>query len=196
MSQAKGRPHFDELYARARAVLAAGIYRPGDRVGVKDLADRLSASTTPAREILSRLVGQDLVEEHRSEGYYLRPLDERQIAALYHLHGLCVDQALRAVRATPLPIIDDEVDAWTLCDRVVEASGNVVLLDVRRFLDRRLALLRRCEARLFDDLAAEARQIAARLTDDNRAAQRLLIRAFHRRRSTRARQLAFCASRP
>ena len=151
MTDPKGRPPFDDVYRRARAALADGVYRPGDRVGVKDLATRLSTSATPAREILSRLVGLGLVEEHRREGYYLRPLDERQVSALYRLHALCVDGALRVGDAYCLAPAADDADPWAMFDALVAATGEVVPGDVCRLLHARIAVLRRCESLLFDD---------------------------------------------
>jgi DNA-binding GntR family transcriptional regulator len=194
MTESKDRPHFEDLYAQARDALAGGAYQPGERIGVKDLAARLATSTTPAREILSRLVGLGLVEEHRTEGYYLRSLDERQVAALYRLHGSCVEEALRAGGA-PLAHVTEDQDAWTSFDTVVAASGDTVLRDVRRYLDARLHLLRRCEAALFDDLAAETRSLATALGSSDRASHRSATRAFHRRRIAAARQLAFLLTR-
>lgn len=195
MTDPKDRQRFDDVYARARQALADGIYRPGDRIGVKELATRLATSTTPAREILSRLVGLGLVNEHRTEGYYLRSLDERQIAALYRLHALCIDEALRA-GDTPPPRFADGLDPWTVFDVAVEATGDTVLLDLRRHLDARLALLRRCETLLLSDLAAEAAQVREALTNADHAVRRKVSQAFHRRRGNAARQLAFLLSRP
>lgn len=195
MTDAKGLPRFEDLYAHARKVLADGGYRPGDRIGVKDLATHLSTSATPAREILSRLVGQGLVQEHRAEGYYLRSLDERQVSMLYRLHALCVDEALRNGDAHTVEPIAAVPDPWTMFDAVVEATGEIVLGDVRRFLHARLALLLRCEAMVFDDLASEADELALRLDDPDRATRRRAALAFHRRRIAKARQLAFLLSR-
>lgn len=193
MTDPKDRPRFEDLYSRARQALADGAYRPGDRIGVKDLAARLATSTTPAREILSRLVGLGVVEEHRAEGYYLRALDERQVAALYRLHARCVDEA--AGMGTAPPHLAEGLDPWTVFDLLVEATGDIVLLDLRRHLDARLSLLRRPEARLFADLPAEAERIGQSLRDADPSVRRKAVRAFHHRRSGAARQLAFLLGR-
>jgi DNA-binding transcriptional regulator YhcF (GntR family) len=195
MTDPKGRPQFEDLYAQARDALASGTYQPGARIGVKDLAARIVTSTTPAREILSRLVGLGLVEEHRTEGYYLKTLDEHQAASLYRLHGACVEAALRAGGA-PLDLFSAPDDAWSAFDTLVAASGDAVLRDVRRYLDARLRLLRRCEAALFDDLPAEAHALAAGLGSPRRPDRRSASRVFHRRRIDAARQLAFLLTRP
>jgi len=195
MTDPKGRPQFADVYRRAREALADGAYLPGERVGVKDLATRLDTSTTPAREILSRLVGAGLVEEHRAEGYYLRRLDERQVGALYRLHALCVDAALRTVELQPHGPFVTAPDPWTLFDSIVEATGELVLGDVRRLLHARIALFQRCEPMLFDDLTSEARLLAERLLDRSRPVRRRAALDFHRRRIAQARRLAFLLSR-
>jgi DNA-binding GntR family transcriptional regulator len=196
MADPKGRVQFDELYAQVNALLGQGAFRPGDRIGIKDVAALLGASTTPTREILSRLVGRGLVEERRSEGYYLRLLDERQIADLYDLHARCIDLALqnRAASANDA-IAPGGADVWAMFDSLVDATGNIALLDTRRALHARLALITRCEIRLFENLAAETDHMRASLRSDDRATRRKAVRAFHQRRIRHARQLAFCLGR-
>ena len=54
MSERVARAIFDELYAAVSALLVEGRYRPGDRIGLKELATQLHVSVTPLREIMSR----------------------------------------------------------------------------------------------------------------------------------------------
>lgn len=140
------RAKFDDLYALVSAMLADGRYRPGDRIGLKDLASRLHVSVTPLREVLSRLVGCDIVTERRSEGYYLARFDARDIADLYRLHCACIERAL--AEAPGMTFAVRPADLWKTLRAIVEASGNTILSDVHRYLDGRLKLIRRAEIAL------------------------------------------------
>lgn len=138
-----GRAKFDDLYALVSAMLADGRYRPGDRIGLKDLASQLHVSVTPLRQVLSRLVGCDIVTERRSEGYYLARFDARDIADLYRLHFACIERALDAAPGMMFAL--PSADIWEMLCAIVDASGNTILSDVYRYLDGRLKLIRRAE---------------------------------------------------
>jgi DNA-binding GntR family transcriptional regulator len=194
MTEPKDRVHFDALYTNVLGFLDDGVYRPGDRIGIKELADRLTVSPTPMREILSRLVGRGLVEERRSEGYYLRKLDAPDIADLYDLHGVIVGRALRASGGIQVDrALAGVASPWSAFDQLVEASGNSALIDTHRHIAARLRLLRRCETSVFPDLLAEADRLLTLLRQPAVASR--AVRLFHHRRVRHARQLAFCVAR-
>ncbi|RZF60855.1 GntR family transcriptional regulator [Sphingomonas populi] len=182
------RARFDDLYALVSDQLADGRYRPGDRIGLKDLASRLHVSVTPLREVLSRLVGRDVVTEHRSEGYYLARLDARDIAELYSLHLMCLNRALRGdLRVMPG---DPPADIWATFRAIVEACGETIVSDVHRYLDDRLKLVRRCDIALLEDSASAAIPLQRVLLEHNLDEAHHQIRAFHERRIAAAAEIA------
>lgn len=187
------RAKFDDLYALVSDHLADGRYRPGDRIVLKDLASRLHVSVTPLREVLSRLVGRDVVTERRSEGYYLARLDARDIADLYDLHSTCVERALRA--AQPAMFGDDGADIWTTFRAIVTRCGDTILSDVHRYLDGRLLLLRRCDTALFGDTRPAATELRRALLDHDRGRIEQHIRVFHERRIAAASDIALLFGR-
>lgn len=165
MTVGNTRFDFDDLYHAVLDRLADGRYPLGGRISVKQLADILKVSPTPLREILSRLVGRGLVEERRSEGYYLARLDPPGLADLYRLHGHCVDLALRSLRHFPPP--QDHVDdAWAILASLVRANEHAILLSVQAYINERLRIVRRCERQLCDEAAAISSWEAARRRDD------------------------------
>lgn len=159
------RAKFDDLYALVSAMLADGRYRPGDRIGLKDLASRLHVSVTPLREVLSRLVGCDIVTERRSEGYYLARFDARDIAHLYRLHCACIERAL--AEAPGMTFAVQPVDIWETLRAIVEASGNTILCDVHRYLDGRLKLIRRAEIALLGVTEPLLIELSQSIIDEN-----------------------------
>jgi len=187
------RARFDDLYALVSDQLGDGRYRPGDRIGLKDLASQLHVSVTPLREILSRLVGRDVVTEHRSEGYYLARLDARDIAELYSLHLICLNRALRGdLRITPGA---EWADIWAVFRRIVDACGEAIVSDLHRYLDDRLKLVRRCDTALFGDAASAAIALQRVLFERNLDQAHDQIRAFHEQRIAAAAEIALVFGR-
>ncbi|SDA36908.1 GntR family transcriptional regulator [Sphingomonas sp. NFR15] len=188
------RTRFDDLYAVVFDQLADGRYRPGDRIGLKDLAIRLHVSVTPLREVLSRLVGRDIVTEHRSEGYYLSRLDARDIAELYSLHLMCLN---RAVSCGDLRITPDKApgDIWATFRTIAAACGEMIVSDLHRYLEGRLKLVRRCDTLLFGDAASAALALQHALRSKDRDQTRHQIRAFHEPRITAAAEIALMFGR-
>lgn len=189
------RAKFDDLYTLVSAILADGRYRPGDRIGLKDLASRLHVSVTPLREVLSRLVGRDLVTERRSEGYYLARFDARDIAALYSLHFACVERALDA--APRMTFAGGPQDMWETLRAIVEASGDTILSDVHRYLDGRLKLIRRSETALLGTTEHVAVELRRAVTENAHKTIEHQVRNFYEQRINISAEIAlFLGRRP
>mgnify|MGYP001565756302 CR=1 FL=1 len=187
------RAKFDDLYAQVSAMLADGRYRPGDRIGLKDLASRLHVCVTPLREVLSRLVGCDIVTERRSEGYYLARFDSRDIADLYRLHCACIERALDEAKGVTFAV--ESADIWeTLC-AIVDASGNTILSDVHRYLDGRLKLIRRAEIALLGNTEHVLIEFSHTLIDQDLEEFRDKIRSIYDRRISMAADIALFLGR-
>jgi DNA-binding GntR family transcriptional regulator len=195
MSDVSGRANFEQLYQQVLAQLADGRYRPGERIGVKDLASRLRVSPTPLREILSRLVGRELVEERRSEGYYLCRLDARDISDLYRLHLLCVTIALRRDAVQQAGWRDNTVSAWVLLQRIVDAADDHILSGVRHYLIDRITLLRRAEMAVLEHSPAEQTAAIDLSSAPTQNILRTVVQAFHNRRIKAAQEIAILLGR-
>lgn len=193
MGKSRDRASFEALYAAVSDQLARGRYRPGDRIGLKALSDDLKVSPTPLREILSRLVGRDVVTEQRSEGYYLTRLDARDVADLYRLHHACIERAIPGRPASGLAAPDGDI--WNLFDTLAAASGDRILAGVRRYLDDRLKLVRRCERALLHDEEEMTRRCRGALDDSDMESFRTLAARFHAARIDHADVIAQLANR-
>ncbi len=141
------------------------------------------------REALRQLAGRDLVVERHREGFYLAPLNARAIISLYRAHELWMDRALqlhpvnghRAGRHRSL---------WRLFDNRAAATGDAAIISIRRYVDDRLAVLRRHEATILADMGERAHALADALTQDDPAMARDISHAFHERCRDVADQLA------
>jgi len=64
-----GGPLHDEIVSRLRALIVAGVWKPGDRLATeRELAGRLAVSRSAVREALLRLESAGLVERRQGSG--------------------------------------------------------------------------------------------------------------------------------
>lgn len=71
------------VYDRIKAMATTFRLRPGERVNELELARQLGVSRTPVREALNRIAAEGFLVATPNRGYTVRPLDARQLMALY-----------------------------------------------------------------------------------------------------------------
>jgi DNA-binding transcriptional MocR family regulator len=188
---------FHNALASLRERLQAGAYPPGGRITAVDLADALRLSTTPVREALARLAGEGLVEDRRGQGYFVRQLSASDIGDLYRMSLACLLISQEPHRASRRPIetaarppdgasSEPVTVVEALFRRWAAESGSRALVSTYRLLQIQLGPVRRFEARVLEDLAAEAERLMT-ATLAERLAQ---LRQFHGRRIRIADRLA------
>ena len=72
-------------YAAIKAMIVGGELKPGAKLGIEDLADRLHVSNSPIREALRRLADERWVEHAPYRGAVVARLDARELAELYEI---------------------------------------------------------------------------------------------------------------
>lgn len=199
------RDSFGQALAALRRRLRDAVDAPGAPLPISLIAAELRLSTTPVREALSRLAGEELVEKIGPN--YTRPShDPATLAELYELRWTYLAACLAAeprrgtgpaARSLPdevAPALEALIDESPgrgverlLCDLVVEV-GDLTLARAFLRVNERLAPLQGLEARAFSDLREEALALLAVRSD--RAALRSDVRRYHRRRSQAAGALA------
>jgi hypothetical protein len=169
MADPQAEPFFIALN-HLRERLQGGTLPPGARITGVDLADDLGLSTTPVREALSRLAGEDVVEDRRGQGYFVRRLNAADIADAYRMSLALLLIALdprRWQRNAPAPAVvfeGDDLGAASdpvaaverLFARWVAATGSRLLIRNFRILQVQLGPVRRLEPTLLGELTAEA----------------------------------------
>lgn len=159
----------EAAFARAYRMIRTAIERPteaGQRLLVGDFTRATGLSPTPVREALSRLVGEGLIEEHRGGGYYVPRLDARDVAEFYALtqalglaaiaqrrSGSGVHRTRRLAASLTEPPLQPEAQAAYWFERIVVASGSLLLANEMRRLSGRMAGIRRAEIVVMPDLA-------------------------------------------
>ena len=89
----------DKVYALLRREIASGIYRPGQRIHEKQLAEGLGISRTPIREALLRLETEQVVVCNSRRSYNVRRLTSDDVRGIYETLGILEGAA--AVAAVP-----------------------------------------------------------------------------------------------
>lgn len=183
-----------------RRRLRQGVDAPGAPLPIHLIAAELRLSTTPVREALSRLAGEELVD--KSGHAYTRPrLDPPSLAELYNLRLLYIAAALspeaqRRSRRGPWPARPLFSFSAQLADpamapsQVVEAlflelvlrANDLALAVAFQRTAARLAPFASIETRLEDSPAAEALGLVAAFETGEAKALRAATRQYHRRR--------------
>lgn len=137
-------PH-GAVYDRIKAMATTFRLRPGEKVNELELSRQLGVSRTPVREALNRIAAEGFLIATPNRGYSVRPLDAKQLMALYEYRATVELGVVRLVceRATDEELAD--------LARMVEGSRDEVENDAQA-----LRLLSQDEA-FHERLAALAR---------------------------------------
>lgn len=87
----------DKVHAWLGREIAAGTYRPGERIHEKALAERLGISRTPIREALLRLETEGVVVCNSRRSYNVRILTADDVREIYETLGILEGAASAAV---------------------------------------------------------------------------------------------------
>ena len=180
---------FERVYLALREALGSGRYRPGEHLEPSLLSDELAASITPVRDALHRLVGEQLVEAPRGDGFRVPMITEVALRDLYAWQASLLALALRGQvlrpEIAPIPSEDDEPPATaaaSLFRAIAATSGSTEhLVAIARLVDR-LAHVRVSEQRLIADMDAEILQLRKAVEACDQSALRRVLTAYHRRR--------------
>jgi DNA-binding GntR family transcriptional regulator len=193
----------DRIYQSIKDEILAGHIDLHRRIDIQGIADQCSASPTPVREALCRLVGENLVESHPDGGFRIALPDFHGLTSLYiwagqqllsalHLSSIAaVRQAMATVREYRPGLDPAELAAAvsTTFEAIASASGNVEFVAAIRRANERLQPFRLIEPRLFGDLERERRTFFRNGTIDVKTNLRRRVIAYHRRRVEHAPQL-------
>lgn len=123
----------DDTYERLREAIISQKYRPGDIVGISELARDLGVSRTPVREALSRLERDFLVTLVDGRGAVIRPLTIDEILNLNQVREIMDGLAARLAASLMPDHMIAELQAKfhrVMKDgEIVDISGHMQLSD-------------------------------------------------------------------
>jgi DNA-binding FadR family transcriptional regulator len=178
-------PTFGRVYTALKEQLLAGRWEPGAHLEPAAIGADLSASVTPVRDALHRLVGERLVEAPRHDGFRVPTMTEAQLRALYGWSGELAALALRRRRGAPAwfpETAGEPADPAVFFLALARGTDNLELVHAVAGTNDRLAAYRAVEREAQADLAEDMNRLFERLRrGDGRTLARELA-AYHRRR--------------
>jgi GntR family transcriptional regulator, rspAB operon transcriptional repressor len=140
----------EKIYESVRLDIFKGVYKPGDQLSVKKLADQYGVSASPIRDALTALKQDGLVEIHSRMGCFVSRVTLREIKESYELRiileGASAEMAaqritekeLEYLESLPYTYIPGDLSsylAYLVANRefhyrVALASGNTQLADL------------------------------------------------------------------
>ena len=182
-------PTFERVYLALREQLRAGRWPPGVHIEPATLEMELSASITPIRDALHRLVGERLVEAPRHNGFCTPPLTE---AALRSLLVWSNEVAFLAL-ASPTPgtnLADALGDAPSTASQflahIARLSRNHEHWWAMSSINDRLGPVRSLEHRVLDGLDLELESLTDAAAAADLRTLKTAIARYHRRRENAA----------
>ena len=160
------------VYTHLKLALRGGVYRPGEPIRIIDVAAALGLSTTPVREGLCRLVGEQLVED-RGDGFRLASPSSSSLASLYRIQADLLATIVRRAGNTgagprrsaglALPQATDRPDRYTpmVFEQLIADFGNPMLAQMLDNLANRVAPYRRLETAVLAGVEAEETALSA-----------------------------------
>ena len=117
---------YQQVYDHLRDEIIRGVYRPGQRVAVEQLASELGVSQTPVRAALSRLESDGLIEILPRKGTFVTVTTAKEVCEVFQLRRIIECASLDSLGALSEELIRE-------FDKVVAESAALVV--GQRFLD-------------------------------------------------------------
>jgi hypothetical protein len=189
---------FERVYLALKQQLREGRYPPGTQLEPRVLTEELSASITPIRDALHRLVGERLVEAPRNDGFRIPGVSELMLRELYAWQADLLRLALaHPPLQQPVDVAGAELaSAEDIFLKIARSSGNYELIAALANVCDRLAPLRSVEARFVPEVAEETATMRRLVEACDPAAVRAAIASYHRRRERAVPQLVAALHRP
>lgn len=186
----------ERVYAALKADLLAGRFAPG-RLQITSLEARYSASATPVRETLLRLVGEALVEMRSTGGFALPAVTENDVCTLYEMSARMTMMAV-AWRDIGLVNRQEEDDVGRNLDppidvlftRLARSAGNQTFCAKIESLNDRMCRLRHAEQVELDGLDREFANLDLLVRTGPADKLRRALRNYHRRRLSHTAEIA------
>jgi DNA-binding GntR family transcriptional regulator len=164
LPQVKRERASDSVFNILRESIVTQIFPPGQRLNVKDLAEKLGVSMTPVKEAINRLATEGLVEIRPRSGTFVTEVASDDVIETFELRAalecLAAEKALK--RMTPDDVArlkellaEMERPANTEKERaahdrknvefhnlIIELSGNRKLVEIYRSLNAHIKIAR------------------------------------------------------
>ncbi|MBL8218427.1 MAG: GntR family transcriptional regulator [Bryobacterales bacterium] len=154
----------DEVYDALRQAILSHVFKPGERLQVEEIAEKLGVSITPVRHAIQQLSAEGLIQVHPRSGTYVTSLSPKDIEETFEirraLECLAGELAVKRIsgeqqaelrgllRALALPVECSadrqrhEQDNQRFHALIIESSGNQKLSEMYAELNAHLQIAR------------------------------------------------------
>jgi DNA-binding GntR family transcriptional regulator len=81
-------------YATLKELIKSNHFRPLEQLQAAELSERLGMSATPVREALLRLFGEKLIIAGPQRGFFIKPIDHKELSGIYELCYMVLQHAI------------------------------------------------------------------------------------------------------
>lgn len=154
----------DEVYENLRDAILNRLFKPGERLQVDEIAERLGVSLTPVRHAVQQLATEGLIEIKPRSGTFVATLSMEEIEATFDvriaLECLAAEKAIERVKPGDLQKLEDLLEVLRrpvgneealrkhekanseLHQLLIEAAGNRRLTEIYKGLNAHLTIAR------------------------------------------------------
>lgn len=177
----------DEVYEKLRDAILNRLFKPGDRLQVDEIAERLGVSLTPVRHAIQQLATEGLIEIKPRSGTFVATLSLEDIDATFDvriaLECLAAEKAMDRMRPADMERLEELLEllrqpvnneeALRKHERangelhllLIEAAGNRRLTEIYKGLNAHLTIARiHAAERNTNEDPRPPQEIAKRLT--------------------------------
>lgn len=124
-------PIRDKVYQYIKQAIVQGVYKSGDRIIERELADQLNVSRTPIREALFRLESQGFVKTIPRKGVVVSKLSPDEIVEIFTILSVIESLAIKLAAQKAGPEHKAELQ------QIIEEIDHALSLDILREEDWR-----------------------------------------------------------
>ena len=203
---------FDRIYDSIKSLVVSGQLAEGERLNIEKLALQFDVSTSPVREVLNRLVAEDLIDMTPKIGFFTKHITETDVRDLLELNQILLGWSLEYAQQ-PQAIADlkdpslfshgtgnassDNPSSATklvitiaaLFTHIAAQSGNRKIIQIVRHINDRLFYLRRREYDHMEISADEMPRLIELCHERNFKGLEAALKAYHDLRSALLPQL-------
>jgi DNA-binding GntR family transcriptional regulator len=154
----------DEVYENLRGAILNRLFKPGERLQVDEIAERLGVSLTPVRHAIQQLATEGLIEIKPRSGTFVATLSLEDIEATFDvriaLECLAAEKAMDRIRPADMQKLDELLEMLRrpvtteetlrkhekanteLHMLLIEAAGNRRLTEIYKGLNAHLTIAR------------------------------------------------------
>ncbi len=164
LPQLKRERASDSVFSILRESIVTQAFPPGQRLNVKDLAEKLGVSMTPVKEAINRLATEGLVEILPRSGTFVTEVAAQDVIETFELRAalecLAAEKALERMTPEDVARLKDlvkEMDKSASTEKerathdrknvefhnlIIELSGNRKLMEIYRSLNAHIKIAR------------------------------------------------------